>query len=107
MKSNWNKRQTKKAIKSLASKLHNGDCASFALGDFIHIVTHAHKAGVSIGQAYIEVVAGAWCLEVDLVEGDAAIYLPHWECRPTRDVHHFFGIDPFELRQLRHLPATW
>lgn len=107
MKSNWNKRQTKKAIKALNAKLNNGDCAAFALGDFIRIVTHAHKAGVSIGRAYIEVVAGAWCLEVDTVEGDAAVYLPHWECRPTEDVHRYFGVSTWELIQLRHLKPTW
>lgn len=105
MKSNWNTRQTKAAIKALNAKLNSGDCAACAPMEFLRIISHADPRGLTVGPAYIEVTAGGWCLEIDKVYGDATIYGPSWMIEPTK-VRHYFGLDLYELQLLRRVSET-
>jgi len=102
MKHNWNVRQTKKAIKAIASKLNDGDCASMAVGEFVRIIRHAPTDSVTITGTCAIVCTPKWTLLVghDPKDGGASILRQGYLVHPERKAE-YFGVDPYELSLIR------
>ena len=100
MKSNWNVRQTKKAIKNVARKLNDGDCASMAVGEFVRIIRHAHKDYVFVCDKYAAMSGlGGWALVVGIdpsnpCNGATILGANGFKAR-------YFGVDPYEASLIR------
>lgn len=98
MKSNWNVRQTKKAIKNIASKLNDGDCACFAQGEFARIISHAPAGYVFVCNEYAALGGlSGWCMTVGIAPEDNGATIIGANGFKAR----YFGLDPYEVTTIR------